>query len=272
MAALRMTLRGSLVALVLLSAGSIAHATSARDVLSEGKRLDDTSRKWTDRTQTMTLRIVSPGGGELTRRLTVVSRRYPEDEDKSLAAFEAPSDVKGIGFLEWAHKGRENEQWLYLPEFRRSRRLAARGRDEAFVNSDFTYRDFEVIGKLFSWSESEAPSQLLRVEAVDGHDCHVVELRPSQDGMPYTRLLVWIDVAKIVPRRIQFFTTDEATPSKQLELADIRDVGAIPTPHHLEMKQLPGGSRTIVDLEKVEYDTGVEDDRFTLRFLERGEF
>ena len=70
MAALRMTLRGSLVALVLLSAGSIAHATSARDVLSEGKRLDDTSRKWTDRTQTMTLRIVSPGGGELTRRLT----------------------------------------------------------------------------------------------------------------------------------------------------------------------------------------------------------
>jgi hypothetical protein len=38
------------------------------------------------------------------------------------------------------------------------------------------------------------------------------------------------------------------------------------------MRQLPGGSRTMVDLEKVEYDTGVEDDRFTLRFLERGEF
>jgi len=260
------------VGLAALFTAATGHATTGRDVLAEGKRLDDTSRQWTDRTQRMTLRIVSAGGSELTRRLTLVSRRYGGDEDKSLATFEGPPEVKGIGFLEWAHNGRDNEQWLYLPEFRRTRRLASRGRDEAFVNSDFTYRDFEVIGKLFSWTESEAPSTLLRDEEIDGHDCHVIELRPQQEGMPYRRLLIWVDVVKVVPRRLQFFTTDNARPAKQLDLTDIRDIGPIPTPSRLEMRQLTSGSRTQVELEKVEYDTGVDDERFTLRFLERGEF
>jgi outer membrane lipoprotein-sorting protein len=250
-------------------ASTPARALTAREILDKTKQLDDTTRNWTDRQRKLTLVIFGKRGGERRRELQVFDKRYPDDEDKSISFFLSPPEVKGTGFLQWAHKQRDDDQWLFLPELKRTRRITARLRDESFMGTDFSYRDLEILGEIQGWTEDEAGSRLVGQEAIDGHACHVIELRPQQDGVPYERIVMWMDEADLVPRKLDFYDQD-GEHTKTLALTDIRALGPIPTAHHLEMRNLKAGSRTIVELAEVVHDAGLSDDLFTQRYLERG--
>jgi len=246
-----------------------AEAATAREILDRAKALDDTTRKWTDRTQNMALVIHDARGGERRRELRVYNRRFPDDEDKALSFFLSPPEVKGTGFLQWAHKRRDDDQWLYLPEFKRVRRITARLRDESFMGTDFSYRDLEILGEILDWSEDEAPTELTGEETIAETPCHVIELRPKHEGSSYGRIVLWMDRDKLIARRMDFFDLD-GTKVKTLSMDGVTDVGPIPTAHRLEMRNLKKGSRTLVELSDVRYDVGLSDDLFTQRHLERG--
>ena len=246
-----------------------APALTARELLDQAKQLDDTTRHWTDRTQRMSLDIFTARGDQRRRELVAYTKRYPGGEEKSISFILVGAEVKGVGLLQWAHKGRDDEQWLYLPELKRTRQVAARLRDESFVGTAFTYRDLEILGELLHWSEDEAATKLLGEDPVGGHPCHMIELRPQQEDVPYPRIVVWMDGERLTPRKLDFFDRS-GTRVKGLTLDDVRDLGAIPTAHRLEMQTLTTGSHTLVTLTEVAYSTGLADDLFTQRQLERG--
>ena len=246
-----------------------ADAVTGREILDQARKLDDTTRRWSDRTQKMVLTVFDAAGNERRRELEVLTKRAGEGEEKAISFFSAPAEVKGTAFLQWSHAGRDDEQWLYLPEFKRTRQISARLRDENFVGTDFTYRDLEILAEIARWSESEAPATLEGEESIDGTACWRISLRPQQEGMVYGRIVLWLDKEKLAARKLDFFDRD-GTQRKSLALQEIRDDGPIPTAHRLEMRTLAKGSRTVVDLPEVKYDTGLEDDLFTQRYLERG--
>jgi outer membrane lipoprotein-sorting protein len=246
-----------------------AFGVTAREILDKAKTLDDTTRKWTDRTQHMVLTIHDSGGAERQRDVKVFTKRDADGEEKAISFFLGPHEVQGVAFLQWAHKGREDEQWLYLPELKRTRQIAARLRDEPFMSTDFSFRDLEIIVEFLRWSEDEAPAKLVGEENIGGTMTDVIELRPRMEGMPYEKLVVWIDRDKLVARKLDFYAR-EGMLVKTLTLDDVRDAGAIPTPHRLEMRNLKKGSRTVVELPEVVYNTGLSDDLFTQRYLDHG--
>lgn len=257
-------------ALSLLPIAAPVSSTTGREALDQARKLDDTSRHWTDRTQTMVLTIVDGSGKERRRELKVLTKRGGEGEEKAISFFSAPPEVKGTAFLQWSHAGRDDEQWLYLPEFKRTRQISARLRDESFVGTDFTFRDLEILAEIARWTDDEAPATLEGEETIDGAPCDRISLAPQQDGTAYKRIVLWLDKDKLVARKLDFYDLDGAL-AKSLTLRDVRDVGAIPTAHRLEMKTLAKGSHTVVELPEVKYDSGLADDVFTQRYLERGE-
>jgi hypothetical protein len=246
-----------------------AGAATARELLDRVKQLDDTSRHWTDRAEKLTLVITDARGGERRRELKVYNKRYPDDEEKALSFFLTPPEVRGTGFLQWGHQKADDDQWLYLPEFKRTRRITAQLRDESFMGTDFSYRDLEILAEFQRWTEDQAPATLTGEETVEGTPCHVIALVPKQDGMTYGKLVLWLDKDKLLARKMDFFDAG-GTAVKSLAYGDIRDLGAIPTAHTLDMKNLQKGSRTHVDVSEVRYDGGLADDLFTQRALERG--
>jgi len=267
MSAARWTVPVALVLAVLAS--KVAPAATARELLERVKTLDDTTRHWTDRSETLTLVITDARGGERRRELEIRNKRYPGDEDKALSFFLSPPEVKGTGFLQWSHKQADDDQWLYLPAVRRTRRITAQLKDESFMGTDFSYRDLEILAEYQRWTEDEAPASLTGDEPVDGVACHVIALRPKQDGMAYGKLVLWLEHDRLVARRMDFFDHDDKAV-KTLSFSDIRDVGAVPTAHTLEMRNLEKSSRTHVTVSDVAYDKGLDDEVFTQRYLERG--
>ena len=246
-----------------------AAALTARQILDRARELDDTTRHWTDRRESLTLTLRDSSGRERHRELTLYTRRYPEGEEKSLSFFSAPAEVKGTAFLQWTHKGADDEQWLYLPRFRRTRRIATRLRDQKFVGSDFTYRDLQILAEVQRWTESEADAVLLGEETIAGGAAYKIEMRPHAEDMPYARILLWMDEKELTPRQLDFFDRRDER-EKSLALEDLRQIGAVPTPFRLQMRTLAAGSRTVVELRGVKYDTALPEDLFTNRYLERG--
>ncbi|MBI2538801.1 MAG: outer membrane lipoprotein-sorting protein, partial [Deltaproteobacteria bacterium] len=50
--------------------------------------------------------------------------KTPEKLTKTMIIFLSPADVRGTGLLTWEQKGRDDDQWLYLPASGKERRIA----------------------------------------------------------------------------------------------------------------------------------------------------
>lgn len=259
-----------LLALVILTPPAAARAEeTARQILDKAQQRDATTYKWSDRTQTLTLSIHGKSGGARERTLQITDKRAPDGEDKAVTFFLAPPEVKGTGFLQWSHPGKDNEQWLYLPEVKRSRRITSQLRDQSFMGTDFSYRDLEILAELRNWTDAQATSKLTGSEDVDGHASWVIELTPTADDGGYGTIVLWLDKELLVPRKMTFRDA-KGTPVKTITQTDIKNVGAIPTAYRMEIQTLEKGSRTAVVLTDVKYDSGLGDDFFTERQLQRG--
>ncbi len=260
------------IGLVLGGAGlpPISRAETAREILDRRKALDDTTRKWTDHQERLGMTIRDARGGERQRRFVLYERRLPGDERQSIVFFESPAEVKGTGFLAHTHKGRPADQWLYLPELKRTRQITARSRTESFVGTDLSYQDLDIIQELGSWSEEDARASLRGEETVDGVATHVIELAPQREDIGYEKIVVWLGRDDLVTRRLEFWG-DGSDPIKRIQQRDIQTVGTIPVARHIEVETPAKGSKTVITSSDAAFDQGLEDDLFTQRALERGQ-
>lgn len=254
-------------AVALLCARPAVATPSAREVLDQARHLTQTTRKWSDRVQRMSLRIIDRRGGERQRVLLMSFKKYADDKTRSTVFFESPPEVKGVALLQWADPHAKDTQWLYLPELERVRQISAGARHESFMGTDFSYDDLAIITQSADWTEADARATLIRDEAVDGRDCHVIEFVPTGKDLTYSKVVTWLSVADSVMLKFEMYDKGGRL-EKLLTLTNLRDVGSIPTFFDMEMKNEQSGSRTVVHFEEVRYDTGLADDLFTQRALE----
>ena len=76
-------------------------------------------------------------------KLVMRTRRGEDREDKTVVVFNGPPAVRGTAFLQFDHRDRDAEQWLYLPELRRVRKITSSSKNDKFMGTDFSYRDLE---------------------------------------------------------------------------------------------------------------------------------
>jgi hypothetical protein len=67
--------------------------------------------------------------------------------DKMVLFTEYPTDAKGAGFMRWAYTAgadKNADQWIYLPELKKIRRVSVRDPGDSFLGSDLTYADIGI--------------------------------------------------------------------------------------------------------------------------------
>ncbi len=242
---------------------------AARAILDRVQRLDDTERAWRDRTRRMKIVIHDRRGGERLRDLSMRTLRGAKSDDKILAVFESPADIRGTAFLQFQHRDTDADQWLYLPELRRVRRITSSVKDESFMGTDFSYRDMELLTDVLEWTASEAEARLVGETRIDDRPAHRVELVPRGRDIGYERIVVTLTSDDLVLRGMDFHREGDA-PIKRLQLDRIETVGTVPTAHRMTMRQPQEETHTVVEISGVEYDRDLPEELFTKRSLERG--
>lgn len=252
-----------------LSSGARASEQAAWDLFAEVQELNDTTRAWTDRKQHLSLTIVDRRSNERRRTLEFFTRKPGDGSSRSILFFLSPPEVKGIGLLQWIEPHREDRNWLYLPAMKRIRQITGSSRRESFVGTDFSYEDLTLIQEILDWKQEDAQISLVAEEAIDGHPCAVIEVLPKDEEVGYGKIRLWLGKEDLVGRKFTF-EDRSGRLAKTLLLSDIRMVKSIPAAHRLEMRNERTGSHTIIELSEIVFDTGLSEEMFTQRRLERG--
>jgi len=181
---------------------------------------------------------------------------------KAVIRFTAPAEVKGVALLVINHPDRSSDQWMWTPAIGRDRRIALQDRSTRFFGTDFSFEDLE------ERDAEQYDYKLTGEEPIAGAPCWRIEARPRQSKTSqYTMSRIWIRKDNYVPAQYENFVKDQ--PVRRLEEKDIQNVQGIWTARALEMTDLRRKSRTILRLEKLEYNIPLKDEEFTVQSLRR---
>jgi outer membrane lipoprotein-sorting protein len=182
---------------------------------------------------------------------------------KAILRFTAPAEVKGVALLIVNHTDRASDQWMWTPAIERDRRIAAQDRSTRFFGTDFSFEDLE------ERDVDQFNYKLLGDDSVDGAACWKIESKPKQSkSSQYTSSLVWVRKDNYVVAQMEDYAKDKLV--RRIRYSDIQNVAGIWTPRTVEVYDANRKSRTVLKLEKLEYNLPMKDEDFSLEALRRG--
>ena len=219
----------------------------------------------------LSMTLIDRKGQERRRSLmTYMKDRGPDT--LSLLFFEHPSSVRGTGFLTYDYRdpGKDDDQWLYLPELRKTKRIASTDKSQSFMGTDFSYADLTRL-ILEEWNY-----KLLGEREVRGKSTWLVEATPASNAIRqrygYVKSVLFVrkDINMVV-RAVHWLSGSELL--KYLDVTSIKRVDNVWTAVELDMRTVRGKEtlhRTVLHLGDVSYGNNIELNLFNRRTLETG--
>ena len=248
---------GFLIALV--SAAFAETGTEIMQKVIEGQRAGSSAMD-------IEMRLVDKTGKISTRRIqTLVVEQ--DGLRKTITLFLEPASVRNTRFLTVENATRDDDQWIYLPALRKTKRIAASERGGSFMGSDFSYSDMS----FSSESVDKSTHTVLREETVDGRDCYVVESVPKDaSGSQYGKEISWVDKATWLTAKVEFYGEDGSTLKKVLTAEEYKRIDDRWIAAKISMSTVDTAHTTILAIKQVKYDIPINPAYFTPRFLESG--
>ncbi|MBZ5699686.1 MAG: outer membrane lipoprotein-sorting protein [Acidobacteriia bacterium] len=184
-------------------------------------------------------------------------------DSKTLVVFTDPKEIRGVALLSINRRGVTDRQFMYTPATQRVRSVSAQERSARFIGSDFTYEDIaEHVLDDFTYR------LLGDGENIDGHKTYKVEATPVDPGRSqYKFLYYW--VAQDVPV-ILFAEMYDANGRKVrvLHATQLKRESGIWGARHTEMSSVQDATRTVLTIDEVKFNTGLDEKLFTPEGLE----
>jgi hypothetical protein len=256
------------VAAALVALAAPARALTGREVINTAQERNGFST-WHDRTVSATMETYDKGTLARTRELDISEQTDPRGEHRTFMRFTSPSDVQNTRFLHLSPRGDKDQQWLWAPSTRRTRRLGEAQRDENFFGADLSYRDLELLVRIQQWNDDESTATLVGEESVDGKPAYVVELVPkNQEEFPYAKYRLWFGKDDFLLWRVDVYD-DEGTVQKRVSTKRYEKVGKYQTAMESDVANLPAKTHTAFTLKNVHYDEGVSENTFSVSNLDK---
>ena len=113
-------------------------ALNGREIMEKVNARDTGDRSITE----MEMILIDKKGNKRVRKLKTFGLEKGKDS-LSLMFFLSPADVRNTGFLtfDYDESGKDDDQWLFLPALRKTKRIAAGDKSGSFMGSDLNYSD-----------------------------------------------------------------------------------------------------------------------------------
>jgi hypothetical protein len=243
-------------ALWLLAVG-VLWAQDARQLVEETQRRSRTGSEHYEGS----LQVIN-ARGKITAKRWLYDRIGSFGNSKAVLRFTAPAEVKGVALLIVNHPERASDQWMWTPALERDRRIALQDRRTRFFGTDFSFEDLE------ERDVGQYDYKMLGEDTLAGVPCWKIESRPKQSkSSQYDRSILWIRQDHYVFWQIENYSKERLV--RRATYSDLANVQNIWTARTVQMADLRENSRTILKLEKLEYNVPMKDDSFTLQALRR---
>ncbi|GEM_PF-1468367 len=234
-----------------------AAAITGHEVMENAKKSNQSSTQVTD----IHMLLIDKKNVEQERAVKIWALQG--DVDKSLTRFTKPKKVAGVGFLAVSEGGKA-KRWLYMPKSKKTRMIAEGDKNKTFMGTDFTYYD------LSPHDLDNESFDSVKEAMVSGHPCYVVRGRSkTPDTALYGDVVKYVRKDNWVPIKVDFFDKSGKL-LKQSMVLDLKKIKGNWTPMKVEMNNVQTKHKTIMTVEKVEFDTDIPNRTFTKTHLEKG--
>ena len=258
---------------VIVSSSFIAHRTEADEmpngltIMEKVKAVDEGNS--TSRRISMTM---IDRNKKKRQRETISYRQYFGTEKRTVLYYLTPKNVKNTAFLthDFYEADKEDNQWLYLPALRKTRRISASDRGDYFLGTDFTYEDIKNEGKP---ELSDYHYKTLGQEEINGVKVWRVEGLPVSSDIArelgYGKIHSWVDASNWMVVKSQYWD-EKLNPLKTLEITDIRLTEGIWTRYRIFIDNHKTQHTTEFIFSDVKYNRPLKSSLFTRQSLLRG--
>ena len=181
---------------------------------------------------------------------------------KAVLRFTSPAEVKGVALLVLSHPDRASDQWMWRPAIERDQRIALQDRSTRFFGTDFSYEDLE------ERDVNQYDFKLLGDDTLEGVACWKIEAAPREKkASQYLKTILW--VSKDHHLYLLAESYGKAGISRRIQYSNVDNVQGVWTARTLEVTDMKTKSRTVMKLEKLQYNMPLKDEDFTLQALRR---
>jgi len=243
-------------------------ALNGREIMEKVNARDTGDRSISE----MEMILIDKKGKKRVRKLKTYGLEQG-NHSKSLMFFISPADVKNTGFLtyDYDESGKDDDQWLFLPALKKTKRIAAGDKSGSFMGSDLNYSDMTSPDlDLYDYTlmkETEVKGQKVwQIKAVpktkdeakkSGYSKSVVFIR--QDNYVMIRGVRWVHKKK---------------RNKYLDVRKLEKIDGIWVSTELHVTTKSGKKtlhKTILKQKNVHFNQDeVNEDLFSIRRLEKG--
>ena len=239
-----------------ITVSAIIAATSFNNVFAENaltakqilKGVDNVINAPRDQTLKQKMILIDRKGNEKVRILRIFQKGF----DRRMAKFLSPADQKGIAFLSLPN----DVIYLYLPAFKKVRRIAAHVKNTKFAGTDFTYEDMEAKRYADKWIP-----KLLKTE----ENIYLLQIIPkSGTKTDYSKMILQVRKDNFYPARVELYNKGGKL-FKIATTSNIKKIGKYWVAKETIMKDIKTRHTTKVILLDVKFDRGLSNRKFSKR-------
>ena len=245
-----------MAALVLASVPASAAGSAEQRGDEIAREMDARDKQFGGYRMTMEMLLRDKQGASSARQMQGAVLEVPDDGDKSLITFESPADIRGASFLTFAHVAKPDDQWLYMPSIKRTKRIASENRMGSFMGSEFSFED------MASQEYAKYSYKFLGDDKIDDRKTFKLERTPKYEGSGYTRNVVWVDSERYAPLRIEFYDRKNSL-LKTLNYSGYQQYKSkYWRADKMEMRNQQNGKSTEINFSKYQFQASVSEADF----------
>jgi outer membrane lipoprotein-sorting protein len=219
----------------------------------------------------MKMILIDKNGKKRIRDLKTFTKNKGEDKLK-LMFFMTPADVKNTAFLTYDYEdsSKDDDQWLYLPELQKVKRIASSDKSSSFMGSDFTYSD------MTSRNVADYSYKIMKEPTIGGHKTWQLLVTPKSEKTVeetgYTKSIVFVRQDNfVIIQALNYIKAGKKL--KYMKVKGLKKIDGIWTATEMQMVTKKGKKmlhKTIFKFSDIKYNQDLDETLFTTRTLERG--
>lgn len=257
---------------IFLGASTASAVDQARSIMDKADARDD----GVSMVSTMQMMLIDKNNKQRIRQMRTFSKDIDANIEYKAIFFLSPSDVKNTAFLTYDYSGddKDDDQWMYLPALKKTKRIPASDKDAAFMGSDFSYSDmtdnelddysYKLLGES-TIKRAQGVEQVWKIEALPVNQAVI-------DETGYTKSVLYVRKDNYVLTRAKFYLK-KANRIKYMDVRKMEEIDGIWVAMQTTMTTKQGSQtlhKTILSNSSVEVNTEIDNDIFTIRSIEKG--
>jgi len=222
-----------------------------------------------DQRSQMQITLKAAGGKPQVSDYTRLWKHYGGKDgvvDKVLLFTDSPQKDKGLAFMRWGHtgaSGKSTEQWIYLPDLRKVRRITPRDpetKEWIIKDEDLRLRE-----------PHEDKHTLIGENSSDGKLFFLVEFKPTDDPV-YSKRIFWFNKNQNTEdcslHKVDFY--DKKGEKAKQQFIEWRNEGRTWIWDKVVIEDANSDAFIHYDMKQVEINVGLDDTLFTQRSMQKG--